>query len=469
MVDALGHEPAKYVSADTAHDLALAAYRRAVRACGVALRSALRCAQACERCCHTRALTGRVRAFSQLRLAPPGADVAGVALTGALATGAPKRGAHACHVVARTRRGTTHASLTLHKGARDRFSEDALVSALLLSSLARACGVDDAAATAALAPQLTPGDALESDETAFSDPLGALLASAGASASASAGAPPSTTSPVSVLQLRGGLDVGAVGAASPRVLLPGSFNPLHAGHAALLAAACAACGGAPGGYELSVTNADKGALPRAEIERRAAQFGPDAPPLVLTDAPLFVHKAALLPGTTFVVGIDTAVRIVMPKYYAGGDEAAMRAVLQAILDAGCSFLVAGRLVGDTFLEPTAVTAPPGMEGAWPGSCDVVAAAVSVWMVLTRARGVHCVARACRAVSFAAIVPAGHLLLRAARARGGGDGKCAGGGAVMAARMPPCCTCSAECYDRYTHFLVAHTRSCLTRHPAHVNR
>jgi hypothetical protein len=42
MVDALGHEPAKYVSADTAHDLALAAYRRAVRARVVLQRSALR-------------------------------------------------------------------------------------------------------------------------------------------------------------------------------------------------------------------------------------------------------------------------------------------------------------------------------------------------------------------------------------------------------------------------------------------
>jgi hypothetical protein len=299
---------------------------------------------------------------SQLRLAPAGADVAGVALTGALATGAPKRGPHECHVVTRTRRGTTHATLSLHKGARDRCAEDALASAALLTSLARACGVDDTAA-AALAPQLTSGeDAYEIRETSFDDPLGALLASAGASSAS--GAPP----PVGVLQLRGGLDVGAVGAASPRVLLPGSFNPLHAGHAALLAAACAACGGASGGYELSVTNADKGALPRPEIERRAAQFDASAPPLVLSDAPLFVQKAALLPGTTFVVGIDTAIRIVMPKYYAGGDEAAMCAVLRAILDAGCSFLVAGRLVGDTFLEPTAVTAPPGMEGALLLAC-----------------------------------------------------------------------------------------------------
>ena len=167
-----------------------------------------------------------------------------------------------------------------------------------------------------------------------------------------------------------------MGAARPTVLLSGSFNPLHEGHTALLAAAVAAAGpGAVGGYELSVVNADKGALPRDELERRAAQFAqrggggggddgggmPHPPPsLVLTDAPLFAAKAALLPGTTFVVGIDTALRVCMPKYY-GGDNAAMAAVLAGIRDAGCSFLVAGRLVDGAWREAGAVAPPPGFE------------------------------------------------------------------------------------------------------------
>jgi hypothetical protein len=150
------------------------------------------------------------------------------------------------------------------------------------------------------------------------------------------------------------------------VLLPGSFNPIHAGHVTLLAAAAAACGGAPAAFELSVRNADKPPLPRSEVERRAAQLQPTDPPLVLTDAPLFVDKARLMPGTVFVVGVDTAARIVMPKYY-GGSETAMRAVLQEILDAGCSFLVAGRVMDGVFVQPSAVTAPVGMEGAFCGS------------------------------------------------------------------------------------------------------
>ena len=34
-------------------------------------------------------------------------------------------------------------------------------------------------------------------------------------------------------------------------------------------------------------------------------------------APLYTLKARLLPGSTFVVGYDTAIRLVMPKYYRG--------------------------------------------------------------------------------------------------------------------------------------------------------
>lgn len=167
---------------------------------------------------------------------------------------------------------------------------------------------------------------------------------------------------VGVVELTHG-SVSSVGAARPTILLPGSFNPLHPGHTQLLRAALDCVGdGATGGFELSVTNADKGALPLAEIKRRAAQFTRAGdPPLVLTDAPLFAQKAQLLPGTTFVVGVDTALRIVMPKYY-GDSERQMRAVLFSIQRAGCSFLVAGRVMDGAFVHAGLVVAPPGLEG-----------------------------------------------------------------------------------------------------------
>lgn len=127
-------------------------------------------------------------------------------------------------------------------------------------------------------------------------------------------------------------------------LLSGAFNPLHAGHEGM-AAAAAALTGLPVAFELAVVNADKGALTAEEIARRAAQFA-GRHTLVLSRAPLFVQKAALYPGRAFVIGYDTAARVVSPRYYGG--EAGMLAALAALRDAGCSFVVAGRLVDGLF-------------------------------------------------------------------------------------------------------------------------
>lgn len=128
------------------------------------------------------------------------------------------------------------------------------------------------------------------------------------------------------------------------VILSGAFNPLHIGHEGLAAAAAQLTGLAVA-FELAVENADKGLLERAEIERRAAQFA-GRHTLVLSRAPLFVQKAALYPGRRFVLGYDTAARLVAPRYYGGAD--AMRAAFAAIRAAGCSFLVAGRVVDGRF-------------------------------------------------------------------------------------------------------------------------
>jgi hypothetical protein len=130
----------------------------------------------------------------------------------------------------------------------------------------------------------------------------------------------------------------------PGALLSGAFNPLHQGHAGM-AAAAAALTGLPVAFELAVVNADKGALGHDEVLSRAAQFA-GRHTLVLSRAPLFVQKAALYPGRAFVLGYDTAARLVAPRYYGG--EAGMLAALVALRDAGCSFLVAGRLVDDRF-------------------------------------------------------------------------------------------------------------------------
>ncbi len=128
----------------------------------------------------------------------------------------------------------------------------------------------------------------------------------------------------------------------PRFLLPGSFNPLHDGHRGMFAAAMRQLG--PGGaFELSVTNVEKPPLSDDEVMRRWTAFKGYAP-LWLTRAPTFVEKARLFPGTVFVVGADTAARIVQPRFYAESAER-MRSALEEIRATGCRFLVAGRVDG----------------------------------------------------------------------------------------------------------------------------
>lgn len=139
---------------------------------------------------------------------------------------------------------------------------------------------------------------------------------------------------------------GAVRADDPPqgAILSGAFNPLHAGHEGM-AEAAARLTGLPASFELAVVNADKGALDAEEIVGRAAQFA-GRHTLTLSRAPLFVAKAALYPGRTFVLGYDTAARLLDPRYY-GGDEALL-AALGAVAARGCRFVVAGRLSGGRF-------------------------------------------------------------------------------------------------------------------------
>ncbi len=136
------------------------------------------------------------------------------------------------------------------------------------------------------------------------------------------------------------------------VVLAGSFNPLHFGHEGMLGAAARITGRSPY-YELSVTNVDKPPVPRAEVERRLAQFKGKAR-VVLTRSPTFPEKAALMPGTVFVIGFDTAARLFPEKYYPPYDPArdptrsgsAVALAMNTVRRSRCSFIVAGRVDAD---------------------------------------------------------------------------------------------------------------------------
>jgi hypothetical protein len=131
-----------------------------------------------------------------------------------------------------------------------------------------------------------------------------------------------------------------LGHSAPQAVLPGSFNPLHHGHLGLAQVAAARLG-VPVAFELSVANVDKPDLDPAEVERRVAQFH-GVGQVWVTRAPTFAEKAELFPGAAFIVGYDTAARLIDPRYYAN-DPGRRGAVLARIAAAGCRVVVGGRV------------------------------------------------------------------------------------------------------------------------------
>ena len=143
----------------------------------------------------------------------------------------------------------------------------------------------------------------------------------------------------------------------PAAVLPGSFNPVHEGHLRLARVAEQTLE-SPVAFELSVVNVDKPPLESGEVRRRVAQFAGRAR-VELTRAPTFLEKSRLFPGATFIVGADTAERLVATKYY-GDDERRITTALQEIADRGCRFLVAVRADSAKQVRSLAdVPVPPG--------------------------------------------------------------------------------------------------------------
>jgi nicotinamide mononucleotide (NMN) deamidase PncC len=257
------------------------------------------------------------RALERAGWLAPGLAVAGVACTASLRSDRPKRGEHRFHVGVRTAWGTTTHSLTLTKEARTREGEEEVVAVVVLNALAAALGVPDG-----LEVPLLPGEEVVTEAHPAEGPFGAFLAG---------------KLPALCVAPDGRM---LAGVPAPKVVLPGSFNPLHEGHTAL-AAAGARLAGAPAAFEMTVVNADKPPLPEGEVRRRVAQFAWKGA-VWLTRAPTFAEKAQLFPGAVFVVGADTAERVVHPRFY-GGSAERMAEALAGIRARGCSFLTAGRV------------------------------------------------------------------------------------------------------------------------------
>ena len=82
--------------------------------------------------------------------------------------------------------------------------------------------------------------------------------------------------------------------------------------------------------------------------------------MVLTRAETFRKKADLFPLCPFIIGWDTAVRLVAPRYY-GDSQEQMLVALAEIWASGCKFLVAGREDEGAFKTLSDVAVPQGFR------------------------------------------------------------------------------------------------------------
>ena len=150
----------------------------------------------------------------------------------------------------------------------------------------------------------------------------------------------------------------------PSAVLSGSFNPLHRGHWQLAAVAERKLG-RPVAFEISIANVDKPDIALGDLMARLDQFhGLDA--VAITRAATFEAKARLFPECIFVVGADTAIRILQPRCY-GNDPERMHDALNTIRANGCRFLVGGRLDPDgPFVELDAIGIPDEFRDLFMG-------------------------------------------------------------------------------------------------------
>ncbi|KAJ8769833.1 hypothetical protein K2173_008241 [Erythroxylum novogranatense] len=215
MIQLLDKVPTHYCSEQTAEELALLAYNRA------------------------------------LKLSNPGVPVLGVGFTGSLASSRPKFGDHRFHLSTRTSNRLWVSTVTLSKGLRTRDQEDTLSSHILLKAIANACKVPVSSVS-----DLSETEMQDEYEKQFNEDqqLEQLL------------------NGEICFKIYPFPSDAKTSNEERKIILSGAFNPLHDGHLKLLEVAVSVCGAGYPCFELSAVNADKPPLSVSEIKDRIKQF-----------------------------------------------------------------------------------------------------------------------------------------------------------------------------------------------------
>ncbi|MBL06762.1 MAG: hypothetical protein CL773_02700 [Chloroflexi bacterium] len=122
-------------------------------------------------------------------------------------------------------------------------------------------------------------------------------------------------------------------------ILSGSFNPIHHGHRKLLDY-CSKNYDKNKYYEISLFNVDKPEIAGDDLRSRLKKFSKDEK-IIITKSSKFIEKAILFPSSYFVIGYDTALRLLDESYLNKGES--LDDLFSVIEDKKCKFIVAGRV------------------------------------------------------------------------------------------------------------------------------
>lgn len=271
----------------------------------------------------------------------------GVGVTAALATNRWLKGEHRLHIVITTDINRFTFSLNLYKGYppdpetpeklfRTRDEEDKLCGKLVIFAIAYVCKIIPLTFFDTLIQEnfLNIMDKYDFDNEVFNNPIIRLLHSKIPEIS-------DLRHEVinSILIIDGKYIINPV--LKNIVILPGSFNPIHDGHISMLQNACA-LNHTDGIFEMCVVNVDKPLLSFDDIIARIDIF--NSRPVVLTNAPLFSDKDKLFPGVSYAIGVDTAIRLMNPKYTYGDEDLMFGNILKMTFN-NTKFYIGSRLFG----------------------------------------------------------------------------------------------------------------------------
>ncbi len=304
----LGSEPLAFCSDHTARQLAVAGWQRSVK------------------------------------LSNHGLNNVGVAVTASLRSEKPKMGQHRVHVAVHRVNGTCTATLRLTKNTRSRLEEEYIAALLCLDVLVSAVTEKtDHPWRKQLETLLSPEEEIICDE--YKPPVSWQNLF-------------SSVEVAMPIEMNGGTPTPPLSRRmNNRLIFSGSFAPLHEGHLAM-AGIAEEIAERPVEWELSVMNVDKPMLDYIEVARRVKQF--KGKTLWLSRAATFIEKVHVFPQSTFVMGADTYVRLIDPKYYHGSRKR-LNDAMRTICRQSRGLIVFGRMYNQEYQNPATFDVPQALR------------------------------------------------------------------------------------------------------------